>query len=100
MAITAVSRPAPLSILIVYPALKPITLATLILVVAMADGTDKVVAGDVRKSLQLLSVSWPSGKRPELVSEAPSAETTAPKTVPGPGAVTKQPPAVAAEVAW
>src|ERR1700733_9806043 len=84
--ITAVSRFAPASILIVWPEPKPATLATLILVAPAADAADNAVVGSVKKSVQLLSVSTPSGKRPALVLEAATAGANRP--VAGPGAVT------------
>ncbi len=67
VAMTAVSRFAPVSIIIVWPAAKSATLATLILVAPAAEAADRVVAGCNRKSVQLLSVSRPSGKRPALL---------------------------------
>src|SRR6476659_213858 len=67
---TPVSRFAPESILMLWPALKPATLETLILVAPAADAADNAVVGSVTKSVQLLSVSAPSGKRPALVLEA------------------------------
>ena len=70
VAMTAVSRFAPVSIIIVWPAAKSATLATLILVAPAAEAADRVVAGCVRKSVQLLSVSRPSGKRPALLLAA------------------------------
>ena len=73
VAMTAVSRFAPVSIMIVWPASKPSTLATLILVAPAAEAVDRVVAACVRKSVQLLSVSAPSGKRPALVLVAAGA---------------------------
>src|SRR5450755_1219949 len=78
VAITAVSRFAPASILIVWPALKPATLATLILAAPAAAAADKAVVGSVTKSVQLLSVSTPSGKRPALVLEAPTVGANRP----------------------
>src|SRR5690348_11712331 len=74
VAMMAVSSFAPVSILIVWPAENSATLATLILVAPLAEGADKVVAGVVRKSVQLLSLSRPSGKRPALVSDAPAGD--------------------------
>src|ERR1035441_509183 len=67
VAMTAVSRLAAVSMIIVCPAAKSATLATLILVAPAADAADTVLAACNRKSLQLLSVSAPSGKRPELL---------------------------------
>ena len=66
VAMTAVSRFAPVSIMIVWPAAKSATLATLILVAPAAEAAGSVVAACNRKSVQLLSVSGPSGKRPAL----------------------------------
>ena len=43
--------------MIVWPASKPATLATLILVAPAAEAANRVVAGCIRKSVQLLSVS-------------------------------------------
>ena len=74
VAMTAVSRFAPVSILIVWPAPKPATLATLMLVAPAAEAADRVVAACIRKSLQLLPVSAPSGKRPALVLVAPATD--------------------------
>src|SRR6185369_7974640 len=62
VAITAVSRLESASIRIVCPAAKSATLATLILVAPGAEAVDSVVAGCNTKSVQLLSVSTPSGK--------------------------------------
>src|SRR5271169_1669381 len=79
VAMTADSRFAPVSIIIVWPAAKSATLATLILVAPAAEAADRVVAGCNRKSVQLLSVSRPSGKRPALLLVAPAAEAAGPK---------------------
>jgi hypothetical protein len=76
VAMTAVSRFAPVSIMIFWPASKPSTLSTLMLVAPATDAADRVAAAWVKKSLQLLSVSAPSGKRPALVSIAPPAPAT------------------------
>ena len=67
VAMTAVSRFAPVSIMIVWPAAKSATLATLILVAPAAEAADRVVAACSRKSVQWLSASTPSGKRPRLL---------------------------------
>jgi hypothetical protein len=84
VAISAVSRFAPESIRTVSPGLKPSTLATLILVAPATEAKDRVVAGDVTKSLQLLPVSAPSGNRPALVFDAlAGANGLAPATSPG-----------------
>ena len=64
---------APVSMLIVWPAAKSATLATLILVAPAAEAADRVVAACVRKSVQLLSASRPSGKRPTLLLGPPAA---------------------------
>ena len=77
VAMTAVSRFAPVSITIVWPATKSATLATLMLVAPAAEAADRVVAVCVRKSVQMLSVSAPSGKRPTLLLVAPAAEAPA-----------------------
>src|ERR1017187_5834878 len=73
VAMTAVSRFEPVSIVIVWPGPKSATLATLMLVAPSAEAADRVVAGCNRKSVQLLSVSAPSGKRPALLSGALAA---------------------------
>jgi hypothetical protein len=65
-AIVAVSAFAPPSIVTVWPGAKSVTAATLILVAPASDAAASVVAGWSLKSLQLLSVSAPSGKRPAL----------------------------------
>ena len=91
VAMTAVSRLAPVSIMIVCPAAKSVTPATLILLAPAADAADRMVAGCNRKSVQLLSVSRPSGKRPALLSIAGPApvgwprRTHAATTLPGSG---------------
>ena len=89
-AMTAFSRFIPVSIRIVSPVAKRSTLETLILVVPASDGTDRMVAGEVVKSAQLLSVSWPSGKRPVLVLGA-EADASGPNPPAKPGAAAKQP---------
>jgi hypothetical protein len=66
VAMTAVSEFAPESTISFWPAAKSATLATLMLVAPPAESADMVVAGCTWKSLQLLSVSRPSGNRPEL----------------------------------
>ena len=71
VAMTAVSRFAPVSIMTFWPASKPSTLVTLMLVAPAAEAVDRVAAACVTKSVQLLSVSAPSGKRPALVLVAP-----------------------------
>src|SRR5215472_9591340 len=85
VAITAVSRLAPVSTVIVWPAAKSVTLAILILVAPAADAADSVVAGCSRKSVQLLSVSKPSGKRPALLWGVATGEAAGPPPRPGPG---------------
>jgi hypothetical protein len=67
VAMTAVSEFEPESIRIVWPERKPSVLVTLILVASAGEAADKVAAACVRKSVQLLSVSAPSGNRPALV---------------------------------
>ena len=98
---TAVSWFAPVSITIVWPAAKSATLATLILFAPAADGAARVVAVCNRKSLQLLSVSAPSGKRPALLigrsSRAAAARRSHPRP-PAPGAATRQPFAPAPDI--
>src|SRR6185312_8037811 len=86
VAITPVSRFAPESILTDWPALKPATLATLMLFAPAAEAANNAVVGSVKKSVQLLSVSAPSGKRPALVLEAARVGANLP--VAGPGVVT------------
>src|SRR5690348_1643157 len=87
-AMTAVSRFAPVSIWIVWPGSRPSTAVTLTFVAPDFEAPDKLVAGDVTKSVQLLSVSAPSGKRPALVFEAAAAAAKGPKPLAAPGAVT------------
>ena len=67
VAMTACSMFAPESMMIALPVLKSATLATLTLFAPAAEAADRVVAACNRKSVQLLSVSAPSGKRPELL---------------------------------
>ena len=85
VAMTAVSRSAPVPILIVCPAARPVTVAILILDVPASEAAARAVPGAVRKSRQLLSASWPSGMRPALVPAA--------------GAVTRQPLSAGPETA-
>jgi hypothetical protein len=73
---TAVSGFAPASIRIVWPAPKSATLAALRLSAPAADAADRVVAACVRESVQRLSASKPSGKRPTLLLVAPAAGDT------------------------
>ena len=61
------------------------------LVAPAAEGDDRVAAACVRKSVQLLSVSAPSGKRPALVLMAPAAVLAGPNTMAAPGAGAWQP---------
>src|SRR5262245_51322251 len=89
-AMTTVSRFASASIVIVWPGAKSATLATLIFVAPAADAAAVIVAGCSRKSVQLLSVSAPSGKRPALLCGVTCAP--APPKRPGPGVGTRQPP--------
>ena len=102
VAMTAVSRFAPVSIIIVWPAAKSATLATLMLVAPAAEAAGRVVAGCNRKSVQLLSVSAPSGKRPALRWGVLAAGAPGPPKPPrpAPGAGTRQPLSPAPEVAW
>src|SRR5262245_59278772 len=72
VAMTAVSRLAPVSIMMVCPAEKSATLATLMLGSPAARAIGRLVADWTRKSAQLLSVSAPSGRRPELLLLAPA----------------------------
>src|SRR5882757_8784516 len=67
VAMIAFSRFAPESIRIACPGRKPSILVTLMLVARAGEVADKVATACVRKSLQLLSLSAPSGNRPELV---------------------------------
>src|SRR5262249_6521539 len=90
VAMTAVSRSAPVSIRIVWPATKSATLATLMLVAPAAEAAGKVVAGCNRKSVQLLSVSTPSGKRPALLLMATAAAPGRPKPPAAPGVGMRQ----------
>jgi hypothetical protein len=66
VAMTAVSRFAPVSITIVWPTLKS-TLLTLMLFAPTTESAERVEAVCKWKSPQLLSVSAPSGKRPALL---------------------------------
>src|ERR1035437_3301411 len=102
VAMTAVSRLAPVSIIIVWPAPKSATLATLILFAPAAEAADRVLAGCNRKSLQLLSVSRPSGKRPALLWGVLAAGAAGPPKPPrpAPGVGTRQPLSPAPEAAW
>src|ERR1017187_7860394 len=102
VAMTAVWRFAPVSIIIVWPAPKSATLATLILFAPAAEAADRVLAGCNRKSLQLLSVSRPSGKRPALLWGVLAAGAPAPPKPPrpAPGVGTRQPLSPAPEAAW
>lgn len=79
---------APESMRIVWPGRKPAVLATLMLVAPRSEGADKDAAACVRKSVQLLSVSAPSGNRPALVLMATGATTVdhGLNTEPGAGA--------------
>ncbi len=98
VAMTAVSRFAPVSIMIFWPASKPATLVTLMLVAPASAAEDTVAAACVTKSVQLLSVSAPSGKRPALVLVAPAA--AGPMLMAPPGAGTWQPVCSEPEVVW
>src|ERR1017187_5166636 len=102
VAMTAVSRLAPVSIIIVWPAPKSATLATLILFAPAAEAADRVLAGCNRKSLQLQSVSLPSGKRPALLWGVLAAGAAGPPKPPrpAPGVDTRQPLSPAPEAAW
>src|SRR5450432_3119138 len=99
VAMTAVWRFAPVSIIIVWPAAKSATLATLILVAPADEAAERVVAACNRKSLQLLSVSRPSGKRPALLSGVLAAGPPKPPR-PGPGVGTRQPLAPNPDAPW
>src|SRR3954451_3208973 len=91
VSMTAVSRFSPVSTLIVWPAEKSVTLGTLMLVEPAAAPVGRVVTGCTRKSLQLLSVSSPSGKRPALLLLAETGEEAGPKPPADAGAGTRQP---------
>ena len=67
-AITADSALVPVSTVIVWPTLKSATPATLMLFAPIEVAADRMVAGCIRKSAQLLLVSLPSGKRPVKLS--------------------------------
>src|SRR3954453_3630633 len=84
----AVSAFAPESMRIVWPGRKPSVLATLMLVAPASEAADKEADACVEKSVQLLSVSAPSGTRPALVSMATGATTVdhGLNTAPGAGA--------------
>ena len=85
-------RFAPASIVIVWPGAKSATLVTLMLVAPAVEAADRVVAGCTRKSVQLLSVSAPSGKRPTLrLACAGAAPPRPPPCPPATGAGTRQP---------
>src|SRR5258708_5144077 len=96
---TAVSRFAPESIRIFWPGRKPSVLVTLRLVAPAGEAADKVAAAWVRKSVQLLSVSAPSGNRPVLVLVATGATRVDHGSYTEPGAGTKQPLSTAPETA-
>src|SRR5437868_3089589 len=99
VAMTALSRSAPVSIRIVWPAPKSATLATLMLVAPTAEAAGKAVADCNKKSLQLLSVSAPSGNRPALLLiTTAAAPGRPPPAAPGVGA--RQPLIPAPEMAW
>src|ERR1700682_1748190 len=87
-AMTAVSVFAQESIWTVWPGRKPSVLATLMFVAPAADVADKDAAACVEKSVQLLSLSSPSGNRPALVLMATGATTVDQglNTEPGAGA--------------
>ena len=70
-----VSTFTPESIRIAWPEWKPSVPETLMLVAPAAEVADKVAAACVRKSVQLLSVSAPSGNRPALALIATDATT-------------------------
>src|SRR3954464_9333892 len=86
VAMVAVSRFSPVSIIIVWPASKSVTLTTLILFAPADEAVGIVVAVCSRKSRQLLSVSAPSGKRPALRAVAAPAPGP-PRPPPGAGAL-------------
>ena len=100
---TAVSAFAPVSIVIVCPATKSATLATLMLVAPAADATGRMVAACTRKSVQLLS-------RVGAVREAARAPVgrvagrgerrTGPKPAPEAGVGTRQPLCSAPDTPW
>src|SRR3954469_17318594 len=102
VAITAVSTLAPASMVIVWPTAKSATLSTLRLVAPARDAAESVVAGCNRKSLQLLSVSAPSGKRPALRCGVLTAGVAAPPNPPRPlpGVGTRQPLSPAPDLPW
>jgi hypothetical protein len=64
LAITADSTEVPASIIIFWPALNPATAATFIFDDPAADAAERFVVVCNRKSVQLLSVSAPSGNSP------------------------------------
>ena len=76
-AMTRVSEEAPESIVILFPTLKPLTFATLMFIAPALAAAESGADVWVRKSVQLLSVSAPSGKRPELVFVAAAAAAAA-----------------------
>src|SRR3954447_26297864 len=78
VSITAVSRFSPVSTLIVWPAEKSVMLGTLTFVAPAAEPIGRAVAGCTRKSVQLLSLSNPSGKRPALLLPAETGEEAGP----------------------
>src|SRR5262249_56592248 len=101
-AMPGVSTVARGSTVIVGPAAKSATLATLMLVAPASEAAESVVAGCSRKSVQLLSVSAPSGKRPALRCGVLTAGAAGPPKPPrpGPGVGTRQPLSPAPQAAW
>src|SRR5512146_160657 len=96
---TALSPSGPVPIEIAWPATKSATLATLTLVAPAAEPIGNVVAGCTIKSVQLLSASAPSGKRPALLLIAAAAKAAGPKPPLGEGEGTKQPSSPVPDVA-
>src|SRR5206468_1273937 len=94
----AASRFEPVSIMTVWPTLKPARLSTLTLVVPACEPVANVLAAGVIMSVQLFSSSWPSGKRPTLmlVFTVLTGDQMSGKA----GNTTKQPLFSNPEVAW
>ena len=67
VAMVAVSLVVPVPIITFWPGLKPATLLIFTLLVSAHAGVTRVIAFCTIKSLQLLSLSFPSGKRPTLI---------------------------------
>src|SRR3954451_4508166 len=100
VSITALSRFSPVSMLILSPTEKSSTFGTLMFFAPAAEPVGRLVAGCTRKSVQLLSVSMPSGKRPALLLLAETGEDAGAKPPDEAGAGTRQPFFPVPEMAW